>query len=395
MNLLNNTLKGAIILSFITSSALYATNGDTLIGVGAKTRAMGGAGIALSQGAESTLVNPALITDVAETEISFGGTIFIPTIKTQMSPTEHESDADLSIVPAVSIASNLAENTYVGVGMWGTAGMGTDFKKHPDLFKMETTLQLMQFAIPLAYKFDNGLSIGVAPIMQYGSLDIHYQLPAMMGGSNVGDGQNQDLGYGVSVGATYDFKNGLKVGAVYKSKISMDYAHSLTAATAPFGLNFGDKLDQPVEFGIGVSFNHGPHTVAVDYKKIKWGSAAGYKDFGWKDQNVFAVGYEYNAGKWAIRAGFNHATNPLTIYNSPAKTAVDMFNLLGFPATEENHISLGGSYEFNKNFSVDATLVYGFNKKTSADVSAMFGPGTKITNKHAELGLTVQLNYKF
>jgi long-chain fatty acid transport protein len=39
-----------------------ATNGDTLIGVGAKTRSMGGAGIAFSHEAESTLVNPALIT---------------------------------------------------------------------------------------------------------------------------------------------------------------------------------------------------------------------------------------------------------------------------------------------------------------------------------------------
>ncbi len=391
----NKLMKSAIALSIIASSSLYATNGDTLIGVGAKTRAMGGAGIALSQGAESTLVNPALITDVKDTEISFGGTIFMPTIKTKMSPTEHKSAADISIIPGVAIASNIAPNVYLGVGMWGTAGMGTDFKKYPDLFKMETTLQLMQFAVPVAYKFSNGLSIGVAPILQYGSLDIHYQLPAGMGGSNVGDGQNQDFGFGASVGATYDFGNGFKLGAVYKSKISMNYAHSLTAATAPFRLNFGDKLDQPAEIGIGASFKSGPHTIAIDYKKIKWGSAAGYKNFGWKDQNVLAIGYEYNAGQWAIRAGFNHATNPLTIYNTPSKTAIDMFNLLGFPATAENHITLGGSYKFNQNFSVDTTLVYGFNKKTSADVSAMFGPGAKITNKHSELGATVQFNYKF
>jgi long-chain fatty acid transport protein len=395
MKFLNNSVKGAIVLSFIASSSLYATNGDTLIGVGAKTRAMGGAGIALSQGAESTLVNPALITTVKDTEISFGGTVFMPTIKTQMSPVEHKSDADLSIIPGVAIASNVAPNTYVGVGMWGTAGMGTDFKKYPDLFKMETTLQLMQFAVPVAYKFANGLSVGVAPIMQYGSLDIHFQMPPQMGGMNVGDGQNQDFGFGASAGLTYDFGNGFTVGAVYKSKISMNYAHSLTAATAPFGLNFGDKLAQPAEYGVGVSYKNGPHTIAVDYKKIKWGSAAGYKDFGWKDQNVFAIGYEYDAGKWAARIGFNHATNPLTIYNTPMKTAVDMFNLLGFPATAENHITLGGSYKFNQNFSVDTTVVYGLNKKSSADVSAMFGPGAKISNKHAELGLTVQLNYKF
>ena len=383
------------LLSLFASTAIYATNGDTLIGVGAKTRAMGGAGIALSQGAESTLVNPALITKVKDTEISFGGTIFLPTIKTQMGTTERESDASVSVIPEVAIASQVMPNVYVGVGMWGTAGMGVDFKDNPELFKMETTLQLMQFAVPVAYKFNNGLSIGISPILQYGSLDIHYQLPPAMGGANIGDGQNQDFGFGVSVGALYDFGNGFSVGAVYKSKVKMNYEHSISAATAPFGLGFKDDLDQPAEAGIGISYVNGPHSIALDYKKIFWSSAGGYEDFGWEDQNVFAVGYGYDAGKWALRVGYNHSDNPVKIFNDPSKTALDMFNLLGFPATMENHITLGGTYRYSESFSIDTTLVYGFEKETSADVSAMFGPGATITNKHTELGVTVQFNYKF
>ena len=391
---LNKKLKTTLAISIFASTSLFATNGDTLIGVGAKTRAMGGAGIAFSHGAESTLVNPALITNVKDTQISFGGTIFLPTIKTTMGPIEHESSADVSVIPAVAIASQVKPNIYVGVGMWGTAGMGVDFKENPDLFKMETTLQLMQFAVPVAYKF-NGLSIGVAPILQYGSLDIHYQLPPAMGGMNVGDGQNQDFGFGASIGATYDFKNGFRVGAVYKSKIKMSYEHSISAATAPFGLGFGDSLDQPAEYGIGFSYTNGPHSIALDYKRIEWSKANGYKEFGWDDQNVFAIGYEYNLEKWALRVGFNHAKSPVTIFNQPSKTALDMFNLLGFPATMENHLSFGGTYRYNKNFSIDTTVVYGFNKTTTADVSAMFGPGATIKNKHSELGLTIQFNYKF
>ena len=395
MKLIDTQLNRALILSLIATSAIYATNGDTLIGVGAKTRAMGGAGIAFSHGAESTLVNPALITDVKETEISFGGTIFLPTVKTQMGNKEHKSKADVSVIPAVAIASKVKPNIYIGVGMWGTAGMGVDFKDNPELFKMETTLQLMQFAVPIAYKFSNGLSLGIAPILQYGSLDIHYQLPQAMGGLNIGDGQNQDFGIGVVVGGLYDFNNGFKIGAVYKSKIKMKYEHSISAATAPFHLGFLDSLDQPAEFGIGFSYTFGAHSIAADYKKILWSKAKGYKDFGWRDQNVFALGYEYNAGKWALRVGFNHAKTPVRIFNQPQKTALDMFNLLGFPATMENHLSIGGTYRYNKNFSIDTTLVYGFTKEKSADVSAMFGPGAKIKNKHTEVGVTIQLNYKF
>ena len=388
----NKLMKSTIALSVIASSSLYATNGDTLIGVGAKTRSMGGAGIAHSHGAESTLVNPALITKNKGTEISFGGTFFMPTIKTKIDPNtagkEIKSDADKSVIPAVAISSEIYPNVYMGVGMYGTAGMGTDFRGNPGLFDMETTLQLMQFAVPVAYKYGN-LSVGISPILQYGSLDINYK----MGGSTTGYGQKQDFGFGVSAGVVYDFSNGFSVGAVYKSKIEMKYPKVLTTAATPFGIPVGDTLTQPAEIGIGIAYTNGPHTIALDYKKIKWGSAKGYKAFGWKDQNVIAAGYQYDAGVWSARVGYNHATSPLKVGNNPA---INMFNLLGFPATSKNHFTAGGTYNFSKNFSTDFTLVYSPKATTSASNLALLGMGmTKITNTHSELGATVQFNYKF
>ncbi len=389
-----NLVKSAIALSVIASSSLYATNGDSIIGVGAKTRAMGGAGIALSHGAESTLVNPALITSTKDTEISFGGTVFMPTIKTQLDPLtagkKIESDADLSIIPALAITSQVYPNVFMGVGMYGTAGMGTDFRGNNGLFNMETTLQLMQFAVPIAYKFAGGLSVGITPIMQYGSLDINYQAPAPIG--KVGYGQKQDFGFGVSLGAVYDFGNGFSVGAVYKSEIEMKYPNVISQAAGKFNLKIGDTLTQPAEIGVGVAYKNGPHSIALDYKKIKWSSAEGYKAFGWKDQDVFAIGYEYDAGKWAARVGFNHGSSPITIGKNPA---INMFNLLGFPATSKNHFTAGGSYKFSKNFSMDLTVVYSPKETTSAAINMPPMPMTKITNEHSELGATVQFNYKF
>ncbi len=382
----------ALAISVIASSALYATNGDRLIGVGAKTRAMGGAGIALSQGAESTLVNPASITKVKDTEISFGGTIFMPTIKTTMGGQEVKSDADLSIIPAVAIASQVMPNIYVGVGMYGTAGMGVDFRGHNTHMDMETTLQLMQFAVPIAYKF-NGLSVGIAPILQYGSLDINYKNYMVTPPATVGYGQKQDFGVGISIGAMYDFKNGFSIGAVYKSKITMKYPKVLTTAAGSMVPGISDTLTQPAEAGIGIAYTFGPHTIAADYTKIFWSKAAGYKDFKWKDQDVFAIGYQYDAGKWALRVGFNHASSPLKVLpmTSPVNGYINTFNLLGFPATSKNHFTIGGSYEFNKNFSADFTLVYSPSAKTSANAGSIYA----ITNKHKELGATVQFNYKF
>ena len=379
--------KILLITSMIASSALYATNGDTLIGVGAKTRAMGGAGIALSQGAESTLVNPALITKVKSNEISFGGTIFAPTIKTTFQGQEKKSSSDLSMIPAVAIASEIMPNIYAGIGMYGTAGMGVDFRGNPTHMDMETTLQLMQFAAPLAYK-SGGLSVGIAPIVQYGSLDINYKNYMAPGQPQVGYGQKQDFGFGVSLGAVYDFGNGFSVGAVYKSKIKMEYKKVLTTAANPLGVMVGDTLTQPAEYGIGFGYKMGAHSIALDIKKIAWSKATGYKTFNWQDQTVFAAGYEYNAGKWALRFGYNYAKNPIKNSQNPM---INTFNLLGFPATAKSHFSVGGSYEFNKNFSMDATLVYAPSSKTSLNSNTPFA----IANKHSELGTTIQFNYKF
>ena len=249
-----------ITLSLITSSLLHATNGDTLIAVGTKARGMGGTGIAVSHGAESTLINPALITSVDNHEISFGGTVFMPDISASMGQAPmYDSDATINVIPSVSIANRINENWFVGIGMWGTAGMGVDYRNaHTDPrdsgnMHMVTNVQLMQFGIPIAYKH-SGFSVALTPILQYGALDMNYNDFA---GNSVGAGISQDLTFGYSVGATYDFADvgaeGLTLGAVYKSKIKMDYSDQLSTATKPFA-DFGifpgvmgNILEQPAE----------------------------------------------------------------------------------------------------------------------------------------------------
>ena len=280
---------------------------------------------------------------------------------------------------------------------------------------MVTNLQLMQFAIPLAYKMD-GFSIAAAPIIQYGSLDINYN--DFQGNSN-GSGVSQDFGFGVSLGATYDFSNGLVLGAVYKSKIDMDYSNQLSVATQPFvdaGIfpaAMGNNLEQPAEIGVGISYTMDQHTFAVDYKQIQWSKAKGYKDFGWEDQDVIAVGYQYAQDNWALRLGYNHAANPIAEaqsgpqmitpgnYAMAGGNALNLFNLLGFPATAEDHYTIGGTYEFNEAFSVDLAYVYAPETTTTMNTIVGLDPvsGTLFTGPstvyHTENSLSFQLTYKF
>ncbi|HSR74501.1 MAG TPA: outer membrane protein transport protein [Sulfurovum sp.] len=409
------TLGKLITLSLITSTMLHATNGDNLIGMGAKSRGMGGTGIAMSHGAESALSNGALITSVESSEIGFGGTLFMPDIETSIGgmPT-HTSDADTNMIPEVSLAHKIDENWYIGVGMWGTAGMGTDYSNiamapnDAANFNMVTNLQLMQFGVPIAYK-TGGLSLAVTPILQYGNLDINYVMPNPDYTGDPADGPMtysfgaglaQDFGFGYNLGLAYDFSangvEGLTLGAMYRSSIEMDYNPQLSTAMAGFNVpDFSDKLEQPQEYGIGLAYQMGQHTFAVDYKNIKWSDADGYGTYGWDDSNVYAIGYQYTQNEWTVRLGYNHADSAVVELDGTTQMGAlfNMLNLLGFPATQEDHYTVGGTYEFTNAFSLDLAYVYAPTNSETFDLTAI--QMGSITTDHSEDSISFQLAYKF
>ena len=404
---MKRTIKLALAAAVaLTSTAAFATNGDHLIGMGAKARGMGGVGIGMSHGAETALANPALITTVKGTEISFGGTIFMPDVETDVGMGEGslKSDADLSVIPEVAIAQNLGNGISWGIGMYGTAGMGTDYRNEAPLagnFNMVTNLQLMQFAVPVAYKA-GAFSVGIAPVLQYGSLDINYDLTGFGAGTaSKTQGVAQDFGVGYNVGAAYS-EEGLTVGASYKSAIDMNYKGQISKATAQFSALLGgstavlsDNLEQPAEIGAGISYAFGGNTIAADFKRINWASAKGYKDFGWEDQNVYIIGYQYAQDSWALRAGYNYAKSPIKedTAGTPQAAVNNLFNLLGFPAIVEKHYTVGGSYALSKATSVDLAYVY---VPEAQETFSTAGMGmSSITTKHSQDALSMQLNFAF
>jgi len=407
---MKKTIKLTLIATLaLSGTSAFATNGATLIGMGAEARGMAGTGIGVSHGAESTLTNPALITTIKSTEISFGGTIFMPDVSyASQGGTTADSDADLNVIPEVSLATKINDNFYVGAGMWGTGGMGVDYRDaaiSAGTMNMVTNLQLMQFGVPLAYT-TNGFSMAVTPILQYGSLDINY-VADTTGDGNANDngmGVAQDLKFGYNIGLAYTKQN-ITIGAIYKSQIDMEYKgfdHLVAPFTATHTYN-NNKLSTPAELGLGASYAFGEHRVAIDYKQIKWSDAKGYEDFEWDDQNVISLGYEYKTKEWALRMGYNYASSPISqqsiTYNNSVGLngdTINMFNLLGFPAIVESHYAVGGTYSMNEQTSVDVAFTYApektetykaFNRTANAEYD--------ITTKHSQTGVSVQLNYDF
>jgi len=409
---MKKTIKLAVVAALaLGATSAFATNGDVMIGQGAKSRAMGGVGIAKAFGAESALANPANISSVKDMEATLAVTIFMPSVNFENGDAgfgatgSADSASNLSVIPEIYYAARLSDNLVTGIAIAGTAGMGVDYKgKTNGSNEMYTNLSLLKVAVPVSYSI-GGFTAGIEGVLQYGSLQLSHQ-------SNSGfidNGASTDIGYGVVAGLTYT-TGGLTLGAVYKSKIGMTYDNTIGASITSFGgvngtgIESGDNLDQPEERGVGISYTMGENTISADYKNIAWANAAGYGDFGWENQDVYAIGYEYAPKSWALRLGYNYAKSPIvnldgvsnnTGPGSPAyKNSVkNFFNLAGFPGVVETHYTIGAGYSITENFALDGSFIYVPETIKTFDTAGLGTPD--VTVKHSQMAITIAGTYKF
>ncbi|MDG6779058.1 outer membrane protein transport protein [Thiomicrorhabdus sp. zzn3] len=419
----------AIATSAMISTPVLATNGDVLIGLGAQARALGGTGTAAFFGSENALTNPALLGKSQGTEFAIGGTIFKPNVKVSANtqtavysalgmgtdaPVSQTSDNDTNIIPEVSLSTRINDNWTFGLGIFGSAGMGVDYRDTDELFNGYSNLQIMKFAPSLAYN-DGNFGIGFAPVIQYGALDINFYADTDfdMSAENIGNGMSTDLGYGYNLGAYFDITKELTVAAAYQSAVSMKYKDQISVAANAFGLTMSDKLEQPAEIKIGAAYSTGNWMFTADAKQIRWSEAEGYKDFNWEDQNVFGIGAKYTGNGYWVGAGYNVGSDPIDKINDGSfdGQAVDMFNNHFFPGVVDRHFTLGGGYKITQNMALDAAVVYAPEVKKTVDTSTIssgfataysmgMGGGAVAASSehevtHSQIGYTLSLRMNF
>lgn len=411
MKTINQTLLAGAIAAVLAAPA-FATNGTNMTGVGAQSVAMGGTGVAAYYGAENVIVNPAMIGKGTGTEFAFGGTLFKPNVSNDglggnipgmVTSNTATSGGDTYVIPSISLSSRINNNLSFGLGMYGTSGMGVDYNgvtgASGNLGKAQTSLQIMRIVPTIAYNTSN-MGIGASAIVQYGALDINYDFGT--GQPKAGSGMSSDLGIGFSLGGYYDLAKHFTVAAAYTSAIDMKYKDQLTGADAGFGGPLGltsNNLEQPAEVKVGAAYTMGNIILTGDFKQIRWGEAKGYKDFGWEDQNVIALGLKYSGKGYWMGAGYNKADNPIKAQTGATfkGAATNMFNNMFFPATTEQHFSVGGGYDITKNVTLEGAIMYAPEVTTTVDTSFLTQPAPSSTNttKHSQMAYTIQAKYKF
>ena len=410
----------------------FATNGYYMIGTGAKSLGMAGAVVANPQDASTIIQNPAGIAWLPSTMFDVGGSVFMPPRKMN----GHKSDSNVFVVPAAGFAYNPlgcncgTPHFVFGVGMYGVSGMGVDWSNsnltgNGWLKKAYSSMQMMEMSIGGAYRFNDKLSIGFAPVFVYQALQMEFDWNVPNYENTLGQGvyTNQQMGlpsagvhtdsldmasaYGIGFdfGVVYKINDMWMVGFVYKSKRFMQ---KLKWNTVPGnGLMItGDKvkmrLDMPRQVALGVNFRPiEPLRIEMDvrwinYRDVMWNpSVSGLRinnwSFHWHNQWVFAIGTSYKVTPSLIlRAGFNYAKSPIKDDDLNA-------NIVS-PAIVETHVTCGFTYKITKDFDVSFAYVHAFSKteshkNTTLQDQMMYGNETKI--KMHQDTIAAEISYVF
>jgi long-chain fatty acid transport protein len=449
----------------VWQTGAFATNGDNLIGITPNSEAMGGIGVGMPVGSvDSIFRNPAWMNVARSNKVQFGGIIFMPSVKAESNnaftqyngpnanPTPGsasvDSNANLFLVPEVGIIDKINDKLVFGIGAFGVSGLGVDYNGKgplqvigqnppgsqnlvtaPAFYNMRTTLQFLRIIPALSYQINPMISVGAGIDFAYGSLDMNATLPngydpttgGYTGEASYGGGQSTALGIGGQLGVAFNFGNFVYAGLNYQTPISLTYRHVfdfIGASQYRFTGSFQDlKLEQPQEiaFGVGIAPTD-KWNVGADVRWINWSNADGYKDFGWKDQYVFALGTSYKVTpKLTLRAGFNYARSPIRSNNFGKNDtgpivasisggqfnqyAIDFFNLYGFPAITEEAVTVGGSYQFTNTFGVSLAYEHDFQHSVTDSGQCDVGGGKyipcSISAKNAEDAINLALEWRF
>jgi long-chain fatty acid transport protein len=303
------------------------------------------------------------------------------------------------IIPSISASFGCChgENGFIGLGLYGTSGMGVDYdvgRIGADLGPVDgfpdtpqtavdqmTELSIAKMTATYAYKFgDSGLSIGAGPIFVLSRFRTD-----MLDGTFTPASGDWDTAHGVGAIIGVNQRIGvLSIGGSYMSEQFMsefsDYGDTLLV----------DSLNLPQQVTVGAALNVLDNVeVVVDYRWTRWSSLNTFGDqFGWDDQNIVKAGITWGVSDaLTLRGGISHGHSPIDKSNA--------FSNALFPAIVETHLACGASYAW-ENWSAHFAYVHALENDVTAGTdinTGPFGTGTKISMYQNSLTAGVTYNF--
>jgi long-chain fatty acid transport protein len=404
--------------SLAVASPAFATNGMRMIGFGAVQDSMGGVGVGATLDGSALLSNPAGITDLGhrldvsagffKPNVSYKAAGFVATQNASL-----DSDRGGSPIPAIAYVLPVNEQLSAGVGVFGVAGMGVDYKSN--LYNGRTLTSYLQGRLTpgAAYEIMDGLSFGVTANVMMAQM----KYDVASGAGQVEHDTANSFGIGATVGVKYSPVKMVTFGAAYETKsFFQDFefdvpAHTVQTPGGPVTLPGGtDQLDfdQPQTATIGVSVQPIEMLLlAADVQWINWSDTMGDKlpeytnditatgaipfNMGWDDQWVLKFGAQLAPMPGLkVRAGYNYGAMPL----DPDRA----FENMAFPAVVEHHVTAGVGYDVGPKWTVNVGGMYAFNTDLEGANAAPPPAGQAIqsyTTEMSQYEIDLGVSYRF
>jgi len=415
-----------------------ATNGYFMIGYGAKSIGVGGAGVALPQDRLVGAVNPAGMGRVADGyDVGLralagirNGSIDCRGIGACDTVVKDRSSRDLFTIPNFGWKRQLRDDIAVGVTVYGNGGINTTFGRafydeaiaritggtpdtpgFPRDGKIGIDFSQLFIAPSFAWEAFSGHTIGISPIIAVQRFSARgfesFERLSSDPSSVTGRGTEYMLGTGFRLGWVGTIGPGVRLGAQYTSEIWTWESTKYNGLLAR-----GGTMNAPAHWTVGVSWDASEQlTFVFDFQRILFNSintvgnpgpttaellgaitparllgADGSIGFGWTNQSVFKVGTVWRPReRLTLRAGWNHGSSQIPNRESLINTVA--------PATVNDHVTIGGSWVFTGRGELSFAYMYVFKKANHDRSSALLG--TAIRNSIYEHGLDVSWSSSF
>jgi len=369
-----------VVAALLATTAAWGTNGYLIHGIGTRSKALAGAGVALPLDALAAGTNPASMAFVGK-RYDIGVGIFNPnreyTVEGGPSgfpgtfgliPGQVESDSDTFFVPNFGMSREINANSSWGLSIYGQGGMNTDWPTSTFFGTQPTGVDLSQlFIVPTyAAKFGGGKhAFGIAPIIAYQTFEAK-GLQAFGGVSAnpaalTNAGSDTSTGFGGRLGYLGKWSDSFSFGLSYQTEISMDEFSDYAGLFAN-----GGAFDIPSNYTVGIAYEFAEKgAILLDYQEILYSDIdsigrpmlpslglafLGFQDsflgaangagFGWEDMSVIKLGFQWAGDPWTWRFGFSTGDQPIP------ETEV-LFNILA-PGVMEEHLTFGFSRRLKK-----------------------------------------------
>ncbi len=412
------TLAAIVGLSLVGGAeTAQATEGYFQNAIGARHKALAGAGIADGRDATAAALNPAGLVH-APSEASLSLSLFSPRRELEGSgppgftPTGVvESDSKYFLIPNLALSYRLPPNAFVdviGVTLYENGGMKTDYPslaRDPAICGGGTgvfcsgpagiDLQQAFLSVALAKQFGN-VAVGVAPILarqQFSADGL-----TVFGVTNTST--DVAWGYGVRGGAEISISPGVRLAVAGTSRINMREFDKYATFLAEQG-----DFDIPASAQAGVAVDVTPNlTLMADFRYIWYSTVNAIANppptsvftgadngpgFGWRDVNVFKLGVEWRkSADLTWRAGYAYNTSPI-----PEADVV--LNILA-PQVVQHHLTGGAEYKLGPSWSLEAAVMFAPQGSVTGPPLAGFGnPAHNIELRMYQYEATVGVKYRF